>query len=122
MIYAFGDYVLDVERYDLRHADQPVWVEPQVFSLLTYLVEHHDRVVSRQDLQTYLWPEQFIGDSALERCVMRARKAVGDSGGRQRMIKTFRRRGYRFVAPVSERYTIHSTMYCPYSASRYRKP
>ncbi len=102
MIYRFGEYALDIDLYELRRADDVLWIEPQVFSLLTYLVEHHDRVVSREDLFTHLWPNRFIGNSALERCVMRARKAIGDSGGKQRAIKTFRSRGYRFLLPVTQ--------------------
>ncbi len=103
MLYAFGEWELDVERYELRRAGHPIKLEPQVFSVRTYLVRHHDRVLSKQELFSHLWPGQFIGDSALERCIMAARKAVGDSGGKQGTIKTFHRRGYRFVAPVTER-------------------
>lgn len=102
MLYMFGEWQLDVERYELRCAGQPIKLEPQVFSVLAYLVKHHDRVLSKQELLSHLWPGQFIGDSALERCIMAARKAVGDSGGHQQVIKTFHRRGYRFVAPVTE--------------------
>ncbi len=103
MCYVFGEWELDIERYELRRADQPIKLEPQVFSVLAYLVKHHDRVLSKQELLSHLWPGQFIGDSALERCIMAARKAVGDSGGKQRVIKTFHRRGYRFVVPVIKR-------------------
>lgn len=102
MLYAFEEWELDVERYELRRAGQPIKLEPQVFSVLAYLVQHRDRVLSKQELLSHLWPGQYIGDSALERCIMAARKAVGDSGGKQRVIKTFHRRGYRFVVPVTE--------------------
>ncbi|ETX09068.1 winged helix-turn-helix domain-containing protein [Candidatus Entotheonella palauensis] len=102
MLYTFEEWELDVERYELRRAGQPIKLEPQVFSVLAYLVQHRDRVLSKQELLSHLWPGQYIGDSALERCIMAARKAVGDSGGKQRAIKTFHRRGYRFVVPVTE--------------------
>ncbi len=102
MLYTFEEWELDVERYELRRSGQPIKLEPQVFSVLAYLVQHRDRVLSKQELLSHLWPGQYIGDSALERCIMAARKAVGDSGGRQRVIKTFHRRGYRFVVPVTE--------------------
>jgi DNA-binding winged helix-turn-helix (wHTH) protein len=102
MLYSFEEWELDVERYELRRAGQPIKLEPQVFSVLAYLVQHRDRVLSKQELLSHLWPGQYIGDSALERCIMAARKAVGDSGGKQRVIKTFHRRGYRFVVPVQE--------------------
>jgi len=102
MLYSFEEWELDVERYELRRAGQPIKLEPQVFSVLAYLVQHRDRVLSKQELLSHLWPGQYIGDSALERCIMAARKSVGDSGGKQRVIKTFHRRGYRFVVPVQE--------------------
>ncbi len=102
MLYTFEEWKLDVERYELRRAGEPIKLEPQVFSVLAYLVQHRDRVLSKQELLSHLWPGQYIGDSALERCIMAARKAVGDSGGKQRIIKTFHRRGYRFVVPVTE--------------------
>jgi DNA-binding winged helix-turn-helix (wHTH) protein len=107
MIHAFGDWELDIELYELRYRGEPVRLEPQVFDVLAYLVLHRDRVISKQELLSNLWPDQFIGDSALERCIMAARKAIGDSGGQQRIIKTFHRRGYRFIIPVTE-HTTHA--------------
>jgi class 3 adenylate cyclase len=102
MMHAFGEWELDIEVYELRYLGNPIRLEPQVFDVLAYLVLHRDRVISKQELMSHLWPDQFIGDSALERCIMAARKAVGDSGGKQKVIKTFHRRGYRFVMPVIE--------------------
>jgi class 3 adenylate cyclase len=104
MIYVFGEWELDLSLYELRRAGRAVKLEPQVFNVLAYLVQHHGRVVPRQELLSRLWPDQHIGDSALERCIMAARKAVGDSGNAQCMIKTLHRRGYRFVVPVTERF------------------
>jgi DNA-binding winged helix-turn-helix (wHTH) protein len=104
MIYVFGEWELDLCLYELRRAGRTIKLEPQVFNVLAYLVQHHGRVVPRQELLSRLWPDQHIGDSALERCIMAARKAVGDSGNAQGMIKTLHRRGYRFVVPVKERF------------------
>jgi class 3 adenylate cyclase/DNA-binding winged helix-turn-helix (wHTH) protein/tetratricopeptide (TPR) repeat protein len=103
MRYAFGDYELDTQLYELRHAGQGCPLEPQVFDVLVYLVQHRDRVVSKDELLDRLWPAQFISDAVLHTRIMAARKAVGDSGQTQRVIKTLRGRGYRFVAPVQER-------------------
>jgi|SRR5688572_3833967 len=105
MIHAFGEWELDIEGYELRYLGNPVRLNPKVFDVLTYLVLHHDRMISKQELMRHLWPDQCIGVSAVERCIMAARKAVDDSGGKQKVIKTFRRRGYRFVRPVTERTT-----------------
>jgi DNA-binding winged helix-turn-helix (wHTH) protein/class 3 adenylate cyclase len=102
MIYVFGEWELNEERNVLRCAQKLVKLEPRVFSVLAYLLAHRDRIVSKQELLRNLWLDQFISDSVLERCIMTARKAIGDSGCTQHVIKTFHRRGYRFVAPVTE--------------------
>jgi class 3 adenylate cyclase/DNA-binding winged helix-turn-helix (wHTH) protein/tetratricopeptide (TPR) repeat protein len=106
-IYLFGEWELDTRLYELRCHGKPLGLEPKVFDVLLYLVQHRDRVVSSRDLMEHLWPGQFIGDAALVRCVVAARRAIGDSGRAQRCIKTLRNRGYRFVAPVEERVDAH---------------
>ncbi|HXH13782.1 MAG TPA: AAA family ATPase [Alphaproteobacteria bacterium] len=100
MIYAFGDCELDEGLYELRRAGVSVKLEPQVFKVLTYLVQHRDRVVPKDELLAKLWPGEFVTDSALTRSIVQARQAVHDSGTAQRVIKTIHRHGYRFVAAV----------------------
>jgi DNA-binding winged helix-turn-helix (wHTH) protein len=102
MIYRFGDYELDTQLFELRCAGIPLPLEPKVFDLLAHLIRHRDRAVTKQELLTHLWPQQFVSDAALSYCIMAARKAVGDSGRAQRVIKTLHERGYRFVAAVEE--------------------
>ena len=104
MRYVFGAYTLDMQHDELRAADEVVRLDRQVFAVLAYLVQHHDRVVLRQELFEQLWPQRFVSDAALERCIAVARKAVGDSGRTQSIIQTVHRRGYRFMAPVEERH------------------
>ena len=82
-VFAFGDYELDTQRYQLRRNTMLVEVEPKVFDLLIYLVHHRQRTVSREELLAQLWPGQVISDAALNRCVARARKAIGDDGKTQ---------------------------------------
>ena len=102
MIYVFGHYTLDMERYELRLHGDPLRVQPKVFDLLAHLIQHHGQFVSKEDLQAHLWPNQFVGESSLTYCITAARKAVGDDGRVQRIIKTVYGRGYRFIAPVQE--------------------
>jgi len=102
MLYAFDEYELDTRLYELRRAGALVQLEPKVFDLLAYLVEHSDRIVPKSELLAHLWPAQFISDATFDHCVMAARRAVGDNGQRQRVIKTMRGRGYRFVAALRE--------------------
>src|ERR1700741_3161279 len=98
MIYAFDDYELDTRLHDLRHAGKPFPLEPQVFKVLVYLVQHRDHAVSKDELFAHLWPDEFVQDWALVRCVVKARQAVGDTGRTQQYIKTVTGYGYRFIA------------------------
>jgi DNA-binding winged helix-turn-helix (wHTH) protein len=100
MIYYFDSYELDTVRYELRYSSVPVHIEPKVFDILIYLIQHEGQVVTKEELHTHLWADQFVSDSALTYCIASARKAVGDTGRVQRTIKTVHRRGYRFIAQV----------------------
>ena len=102
MIYAFGQYELDTRVYELRRSGEVRAVEPQVFDVLAYLVSNRDRVVSKDELLEKLWPDRFVSETTLTSRLKEARKAVGDTGQSQSVIRTARGRGYRFVAPVQE--------------------
>src|SRR5919106_6563758 len=102
MRYVFGDYSLDTQRYELRRTGELIPLGPQVFNALAYLVAHRDRVVSRDEVFARLWPEQFVTDDALGRCIRAARRALADHPEAPRYIATTRGRGYRFIAPVQE--------------------
>jgi TolB-like protein/DNA-binding winged helix-turn-helix (wHTH) protein len=97
---AFGDYVLDSGRRELRRNSEQIALEPQVFDLLLLLVQNHDRVVTKGDLIAAVWNGRIVSDSTLTTRINAARKAVGDSGGRQTLIKTYARKGIRFVGDV----------------------
>ena len=101
-IYSFGEWELDTRHDELRCSGRPLKLEPRVFDLLVYLIEHRDRIVSNKELVEHVWPGQLIGDVTLARSIVASRRAIGDSGRLQRCIKTVRNRGYRFVAPVEE--------------------
>src|SRR6201995_2377431 len=100
MTLRFGDYEVDIGRRELRRAGTPVHVEPQVFDLLIYLVQNRDRVVSKDDLIASVWGGRIVSDSTLTSRINAARKAVGDSGGNQILIRTIPRKGLRFVGAV----------------------
>jgi TolB-like protein/Flp pilus assembly protein TadD len=102
LIYAFGDYSLDVGRRELRRGANLVAIEPQVFDLLEYVIRNRDRVVSKDDLIEYVWNGRIVSDSTLTSRITAARQAVGDSGGEQRLIRTIARKGIRFVGEVGE--------------------
>src|SRR5476651_1991038 len=100
MTLSFDDYEIDIERRELRRATVAVHVEPQVFDLLVYLVQHRDRVVSKDDLIAAVWGGRIVSDSTLTSRINAARKALGDSGGDQKLIRTVPRKGLRFVGTV----------------------
>ena len=101
-MYRFEDCELDVARFELRRHGEVVHVEPQVFDLLVALLEQRDRVVSKEELLDSVWGDRFVSESALTARVKAARRAVGDDGSSQRVIRTVHRRGYQFAAPVTE--------------------
>jgi len=100
--YLFEDYALDTGRRELRCGDDIVLVEPQVFDLLAYLVRHRDHVLSKDDLFTAVWNGRIVSESALTTRINAVRTALGDNGEAQRLIRTLRGRGFRFVGDVRE--------------------
>ena len=100
MIVSFGECEIDIERRELRRANSPVHVEPQVFDVLNYLVQNRDRVVSKDDLIASIWGGRIVSDSTLTSRINAARKAIGDSGEGQKLIRTIARKGLRFVGDV----------------------
>ena len=105
MIYAFEDYELDVPRYELRYAGKLVKLEPQVFNILAYLIQHRDRLVTKEEILEQLWPGRFVSEATITSRLTAARRAIGDRGREQRLIQTLHGRGYRFIASVQERIT-----------------
>jgi TolB-like protein len=98
--YLFANQILDTERRELTRGTKPVAVEPQVFDLLVHLVENRDRVVSKDDLIASVWGGRIVSDSTLTTRINAARRAVGDSGEKQKLIRTIARKGLRFVGAV----------------------
>jgi TolB-like protein len=96
----FGDRELDFARRELREAGKPVVLQPTPLRVLLYLAAHRDRTVPRRELLDAIWPDVVVGDEALTTALSEARRAVGDDGDAQRVIRTLKGAGYRFVAEV----------------------
>ncbi len=101
MRYQSANFTLDTDDYSLTRNGINHAIEPQVFDLLIYLIENRNRVVTREELLERLWHGRIVSDSAINARLKEARKAVGDTGKQQRVIKTIHRRGYQFIADVS---------------------
>jgi pimeloyl-ACP methyl ester carboxylesterase/DNA-binding winged helix-turn-helix (wHTH) protein len=102
MLVCFGDCELDPGRRELRLRNTLIHVEPQVFDLLLYLIANSGRVVSKDDLVEAVWHGRIVSDVTLNSRVGAVRRAIGDDGRTQALIRTVPRRGFRFVAAVRE--------------------
>jgi DNA-binding winged helix-turn-helix (wHTH) protein/pimeloyl-ACP methyl ester carboxylesterase len=101
-MYMFGTCEVDPARFELRRGGSVVHVQPQVFGVLCYLLEHRDRVVPKTELLDAVWGDRFVSDSTLCSRVKAARRAIGDDGASQRLIATVHGVGYRFVGDAAE--------------------
>jgi predicted ATPase/DNA-binding winged helix-turn-helix (wHTH) protein len=98
--YAFGDFVLDLQLFQLRQGEQVIPLEPKVFDVLRYLVEHHDRVATKRELLDALWPNEVVTEAVLPTNINALRRALGQGRGEKMPIETVHGRGYRFSMPV----------------------
>ena len=99
---AFDGYVLDGVRRELWRGTQSIAIEPQVFDLLLYLVQNPNRVIGHKELLQAVWQGRIVSDSAITNRLFGARRAIGDSGDVQRLIRTVPRRGVCFIGEVEE--------------------
>ncbi len=103
MILAFGDHRLDIERRELRYGTVLIGLEPKAFDLLAFLVQHRDRVISKDDLLQGVWGGRIVSElAALTTRINAVRRALGDDGTAQRLVRTLPRKGVRFVGEVTE--------------------
>jgi TolB-like protein/Tfp pilus assembly protein PilF len=100
--FRFDDQLVDTERRELWRGGALVALEPQVFDLLVYLVQNRERLVSKDDLLEAVWGGRIVSESALTSRITAVRKAIGDDGGAQRLIRTVPRKGLRFIGKVQE--------------------
>jgi predicted ATPase/DNA-binding winged helix-turn-helix (wHTH) protein len=100
MVFVFDECELDLDRFELRVRGQTQPVEPQVLDVLTALVRHRERVVSKEELLDEVWHHRFVTESALTSRIKSARRAIGDDGTAQRLIRTVHGRGYQFIGDV----------------------
>ncbi|MGH9811205.1 MAG: winged helix-turn-helix domain-containing protein, partial [Terriglobia bacterium] len=113
MQLSFADHVLDTERRELRRGGALISLEPQVFDVLVFLIANRDRVVSRDDLIASVWNGRIVSESTLTSRINAARKAVGDSGEQQSLIRTIPRKGFRFVGALDDQTAVASEVLHP---------
>jgi DNA-binding winged helix-turn-helix (wHTH) protein len=100
--FMFGDCLLDPGRRELTRGSEVIPIGPQVFDLLLFLMRNRERVVSKDDLLELVWNGRIVSESTLTSHINAARKAIGDSGESQHLIRTLARKGFRFIGDVKE--------------------
>lgn len=100
--FRFGEFELLTTRRELRRNGAALPIEPKVYDLLLYLIKNRERSVDKHELQEAIWPDVVVTEASLTRCIMKARKAVGDNARNQSTIKTVHSHGYRFHANVDD--------------------
>jgi TolB-like protein/tetratricopeptide (TPR) repeat protein len=101
-MFRFEDCLVDPERRELRRGGVLCPLEPRVFDLLEYLLRNRRRFVSKTDLRNAIWGGRVVSSTALHTRINAVRSAIGDSGAEQRLIRTLRTKGFRFIGPVCE--------------------
>ena len=101
MIYRFGSFELDTDRFELRKDGAPVAVEPQVFALLALLVSNSERMISKEEMNEQIWSGRIVSEAALSSRIKSVRQALGDDGKSQRLIRTVHGKGFRFVGELA---------------------
>ena len=100
MSISFADCVIDLDRVEIRRSGELVPVRPQVFDVVEYLIRHRDRVVTRDELLDEIWGTRHVAESTVASCIKACRRALGDDGAKQEVIRTVQGRGFRFVAAI----------------------
>jgi DNA-binding winged helix-turn-helix (wHTH) protein len=99
---AFGRFRLDTVNHCLWRGEERAAVTPKAFDVLRYLVEHSSRLVTQEELLEALWPETYVNPEGIRKYILEIRKVLGDRPDQPAFIETFPKRGYQFVAPVTE--------------------
>ena len=100
--YSFGPFDLDIAKQVLQRDGHSLPLKPKAFDVLAVLVENNDRVVCKDELLKQVWADSFVEEGNLAVCIFEIRRALGSSENGQRYVETVPRRGYRFVAIVSD--------------------
>ena len=107
--YQFGPYQVDIQAGQLRKHGTKIKLAGQPFEILVMLLERAGVVVTREEIQKRLWPDETFGDfeNSLNKAINKLRQALADSAEQPTYIETLPRRGYRFLAPVTFPSSVH---------------
>src|SRR5688500_15379983 len=108
--YRFGEFTVDGDQKVLLQNGKPLPLTPKVFDTLLILVNKSGRIVEKEELMSRLWPDTFVEESNLTFNIQQLRKAFRDDAKRPQFIETVARRGYRFIAEVTQGSQLPSTV------------
>jgi predicted ATPase len=99
--FAFPPFTLDIASQSLLRGGEKVFLRSKSFTVLSYLVEHPHRPVTRDELMEEVWPKAKVVEAALRVSIQEIRKALGDDPAKPKFVETLGKNGYRFIAPIS---------------------
>src|SRR6185503_12024308 len=100
--YDFGPFRLNAAERVLLKNGRPLPLTPKVLEILLVLVENNGHLLEKAELMRRVWPDSFVEEANLAQNISILRKALGEQGSLNQFIETVPRRGYRFIARVSE--------------------
>jgi TolB-like protein/Flp pilus assembly protein TadD len=109
MRYLFDDFMLDTDTFELSKAGVRLPCEPQVIELLALLIKHHDRMVTKDEINEHVWRGRIVSEAALSSRIKSLRQLLGDDGKNQNIIRTVHKRGFRFVAGLKDNGVVAGT-------------
>jgi DNA-binding winged helix-turn-helix (wHTH) protein/tetratricopeptide (TPR) repeat protein len=98
--FLLGDWQVEPGADALYRGDEKVHLQPKVMEMLVFLVRNQGRVVSKDEILTAVWPDTFVAEVALTRCISQLRRSLKDDIRRPRYVETIPKKGYRILAPV----------------------
>jgi Tol biopolymer transport system component/DNA-binding winged helix-turn-helix (wHTH) protein len=101
-VVSFGDVLVDLARMEVTRGGEPVSLEPKAFEVLCLLIEHRDRLVTKDELLDAVWHDTFVTPNVLTRIIAQLRKGLGDDAREAKYIETVSKRGYRFIGPIKK--------------------
>jgi DNA-binding winged helix-turn-helix (wHTH) protein/predicted ATPase len=103
--FVFPPFTLDVENQFLLRRGTNIFLRPKAFAVLTYLVEHPHRLVSKDELMRAVWPGAKVVDATLRVTIQEIRRALGDDAAKPKFIETAGKSGYRFLPSVALKFS-----------------
>ncbi len=113
--FSFEGFQLDLGSGRLSGNAGPIAIAPKALAVLEYLAARPGQLISKDELLGAVWPGVFLGDSALKVCVSEIRRALGDDAKSPRIIETAHRRGYRFIAAITDAPSIAPSIESPHA-------